>query len=131
MKTVLVVDDNEDLREVAVEALRREGYRVLEAGNGKRALEILAELEQAPSVVLLDITMPVMNGRQFLAALADRPLLASIPVIVLSAIGGEDVRGASRMLRKPVTAEALVGVARQYCGEFGKGALDRPPSRST
>ncbi|MBB3950287.1 hybrid sensor histidine kinase/response regulator [Aureimonas jatrophae] len=80
---VLVVDDDEDARERLRHALERDGWSVSEAGNGREALD---RVEAArPRVILLDLTMPVMDGFSFLDALRSRPEHRDIPVIVLSA----------------------------------------------
>ncbi|WP_062012867.1 response regulator [Aureimonas sp. AU4] len=80
---VLVVDDDEDARDRLRHALERDGWSVSEAGNGREALD---RVEAArPRVILLDLTMPVMDGFSFLDALRSRPRDRDIPVIVLSA----------------------------------------------
>src|SRR5579859_277267 len=81
---ILLVDDDDDLRESLGEILEAEGYGVLEAENGRVALEILQTFTK-PSVILVDFMMPVMDGAQFYRARSNDPAFASIPVIVLSA----------------------------------------------
>ncbi|WAJ27811.1 hybrid sensor histidine kinase/response regulator [Antarcticirhabdus aurantiaca] len=80
---VLVVDDDVDARARIRQALERDGWTVAEAGNGREALERVDA--STPRVILLDLTMPVMDGFAFLNALRARPNGAEIPVIVLSA----------------------------------------------
>ncbi|MBB3997634.1 response regulator [Aureimonas pseudogalii] len=80
---VLVVDDDADARGRVRHALERDGWTVAEAGNGREALERVAA--SPPRVILLDLTMPVMDGFSFLHALRARPDGGDIPVIVLSA----------------------------------------------
>ncbi len=62
---ILVVDDDADIRYALVEALEGEGYGALSAANGLEALEVLRILPKPPSVILLDLMMPVMDGWQF------------------------------------------------------------------
>jgi CheY-like chemotaxis protein len=82
-RTVLVVDDHPDLRLSLQRLLERAGYHVLEAGNGAEGLEQLRRARV--DVVVLDIDMPVMNGRAFLAARTADPDLSRVPVVVYSA----------------------------------------------
>jgi CheY-like chemotaxis protein len=79
---ILVVEDNEDLREGVAAALELEGYLVKTAANGLLALEAVAHAQFA--LILLDITMPVMNGLEFLGAYVQQPGSHS-PIIVTSA----------------------------------------------
>ncbi len=104
--TVLVVDDDDDTRATFSDILRDEGYRVLAAPNGKAALEMVVQ-NPRPDVVLLDLSMPVMNGREFLAAVRSDARLASLPVIVLSADIEQTPKGALHAIRKPVGIAAL------------------------
>lgn len=81
--TILVVEDNEDNRDILVRRLHRDNYQVIEAENGVRALEVLAV--QSVDLVLLDIMMPEMNGYQVLEALRADGRLDDFPVIVITA----------------------------------------------
>jgi PAS domain S-box-containing protein len=80
--SVLIVDDDEDARERVRRTLQRDGWQVREAGNGAEALEILDAAR--PSLILLDLMMPVMDGFAFLRALRGRPD-GNVPVVVLTA----------------------------------------------
>src|SRR5512147_1016187 len=82
--TVLVAEDNEPLRENMLEVLSLAGYEATGAENGARALELLRELEPKPDVIVLDLMMPEMSGWRFREAQLADPLLASIPVVVMS-----------------------------------------------
>lgn len=110
MKTVLVVDD-EALIALALEAvLEDNGYQVLTASNGKKALELLAE--ELPDLVLLDMMMPVMNGPATVEAISADHRLRNLPVIIHSSLSEEAVRSrvanAAAILRKPASAEAVL-----------------------
>jgi class 3 adenylate cyclase len=85
---VLIVDDNQAIRELLSAQLQTEGYRVAVAANGYQALERLKE--EAFDLVLLDITMPSMNGYQVLEHLRADPILRHIPVVVISALDDLD-----------------------------------------
>jgi signal transduction histidine kinase/CheY-like chemotaxis protein/ligand-binding sensor domain-containing protein len=91
-QTVLVVEDEEATRELLRRTLEKEGWRIVEAENGKRALERVAE--GVPEVILLDLMMPEMDGFEFIQALRQRPECRQAPVIVITAkdITAEDRR---------------------------------------
>lgn len=84
---ILVVDDNSDIREILCLALEEGGYPAASASNGEEAMAWL-HCQAAPSAILLDLTMPIMNGYQFLKAKATDPLLANVPVVVMTAVQG-------------------------------------------
>ena len=79
-----MVDDDADIREALAEVLASEGFPVHVAQNGKQALDWL-RLNSDPCVVLLDLTMPVMDGRTFLTIRSTDPSLSKVPVLVISA----------------------------------------------
>lgn len=109
--SVLVVDDDDDLRDSFRDALEDEGYRVLTARNGYEALRTLRS-EPPPAVILLDLMMPVMNGWQFRTAQQLNPKLADIPVVIVTAGLHSDAAtrdlAAHRCLKKPVSVEDLL-----------------------
>jgi CheY-like chemotaxis protein len=113
-RTVLVVEDDPDVQEVVGECLKIHGYNVAQASNGAEALQYLSHLrgDPAPSLILLDLMMPTMNGREFLARRVGYPDLAQIPVVVLTA--ASDPRYELRdlpptsVLRKPFDLEVLL-----------------------
>ena len=108
---VLVVEDDDELRIALHDSLVAEGYDVATASNGREALEVLRHGHR-PAVILLDLMMPVMNGWQFIAAQKDDPLLAPIPVVVLSAVGSHVQNVApldvAAFMRKPFELDALL-----------------------
>jgi CheY-like chemotaxis protein len=116
---ILVVEDNEDLRDTLCELLKRQGYQVVQAGQGREALEHL-RTAPAPALILLDLMMPVMNGREFRAEQLADPALAAIPTVVLSALDEaqqlRDAEGAARHLRKPVDFNQLLQAVRELTG---------------
>src|SRR5882724_1938129 len=86
MCTVLIVDDNEEHREIAREVLTTKGHQIQEAENGKVALDWLRKHPaELPCIALVDLMMPVMDGWDFLAALHREPTWSGISVIVFSA----------------------------------------------
>jgi type II secretory ATPase GspE/PulE/Tfp pilus assembly ATPase PilB-like protein/CheY-like chemotaxis protein len=109
--TVLLVEDEEQLRRVMKDLLEREGYRVAEARDGVQALDQVDRL--APDVIILDLNLPGIDGYSVLAQIRSRPATRTIPVVVLTAKGDEDneVRvfelGADDFITKPFRAKAL------------------------
>jgi chemotaxis family two-component system sensor histidine kinase/response regulator PixL len=112
--TVLLVEDEEDLRETMREALELNGYAVVAACDGQAALEELEHIEHI-CVVLLDLIMPRMNGWDFCARLRERSSLADVPVIVHSSAPTPAPAGATRVLAKPMEFHKLLSVVREYC----------------
>lgn len=107
--TVLLVDDDHDVREAIADVLEAEGYRVLRAVNGREALRLLRGDEQ-PEVVLFDLMMPVMDGWQFRLEQRRDPALAAIPVVALSADSSARAQAvdADAFLEKPVEGHVLL-----------------------
>ncbi len=120
---ILVIEDDQGIRELLVEVLVQEGYQAACAENGERALERLAAGEQA-DVLLLDLMMPVMDGLTFLARLRahPHPRLAALPVIVATA-GGPLLEaraiGAVAVLSKPVDLALLLRTVERACESAG------------
>ena len=118
LKTILIVDDDADLREALTELLQSKGYRVASADDGAKALESLRK-SGAPGLILLDLMMPVMDGYEFIAQRNSDPALAGIPVVVISAgrhPQGSVVPGADEILYKPFEADHLIRIVERFCG---------------
>lgn len=109
---ILVVDDERDIRDTIAELLAEEGYAVEEAGDGAEALAKARDCK--PIVVLLDLMMPGMNGWEFRARQQGDPEIATIPVIVLSALGRVPGVDAAAFLQKPFGLEDLLTVVRRH-----------------
>jgi CheY-like chemotaxis protein len=117
---VLVVDDDESIRTAVSQALREAGYEVNTANNGRQALDWLHQREVHPCVILLDLMMPVMDGRAFREAQLQDPVLAGVPVVVLTADGRAAALKTSPhdvapRLAKPIRLAALLNVIAGYC----------------
>ena len=114
---ILVVEDDDDCREVLCSLLGSEGYRVQAAASGAEALDALARMCEPPRFVLLDLIMPGMSGFEFLCAMRRAPALAATPVVMHSGVGQDLARdaprGVERWLRKPATVDALLEVTRE------------------
>jgi CheY-like chemotaxis protein len=115
---ILVVEDDSATRDVLILILEKEGFTVSGAANGREALERLQWMER-PSLILLDLMMPVMDGWQFREAQKQDPALASIPVVVVSAAGNLPQEIASLdiagYLKKPVGFDEILEAIQRYC----------------
>ena len=115
--TVFVVEDDVDTRDMLGRFLELEGFHVELAANGQQALDRLRD-GLKPSVILLDLMMPVMDGWQFRQQQLRDPEIADIPVVVVSAAGRDRISNvdANAYLTKPVDLEQLLDRVSQYCG---------------
>lgn len=105
-KTVLVVDDERDIRDTLRDALEDEGYLVVTAANGQEALRMLREIGR-PCAMIVDIIMPVMSGTELCAALRGDPVLADIPLIVSTSDPSRAPAG-ELIMRKPIDLDRLI-----------------------
>jgi CheY-like chemotaxis protein len=103
---VLVIDDDPLVRESLADFLDDNGYDALLASNGAEALALLESSSPQPSLIILDLGMPKLNGWQFREKQSSNPRIASIPVIVVTAVASANVTGAT-VLRKPLRLGAL------------------------
>jgi CheY-like chemotaxis protein len=112
--TVLVVEDEKELREMMREALELNGYAVVTAEEGREALEKIESIEHV-CLVLLDLLMPGMNGWEFFMQMRARPEFASVPVVVHSSAPGRAPAGVTRVFRKPVLLDRLLAIVEEFC----------------
>jgi two-component system, chemotaxis family, chemotaxis protein CheY len=113
---IMLVDDDEAIRTALTELLESEGYRVVAAPDGREALACLSRRE-LPQVILLDLMMPGTDGWKFRAEQMVNPALASIPVIVITAVASADRTGnlGVAVLPKPLDTGALLATIRKHC----------------
>lgn len=109
---ILIVDDDRGIRDSLGVVLDSEGLECLTAQNGSEAMELLRRMERQPDLILLDLMMPVMNGRDFRAAQLADPRLAAIPTLVLSAATDAASQATDLAvtghLRKPINLDSLL-----------------------
>jgi CheY-like chemotaxis protein len=113
---ILVVDDDEDLRDTLQGILEDEGYGVVSAANGREALDYL-RANDLPCMVLLDLMMPIMDGWEFIREQEADPALAQLPVVIITAAADGRVSALAprTVLRKPVPFERLISTIQQHC----------------
>jgi CheY-like chemotaxis protein len=114
--TILIVEDERESREFLTEILEFEGFQVAAASNGAEAWEYLHGSHQ-PCMIVLDMMMPVMDGRQFRKLQLKDEELAKIPTVVVSALSSAATAdlAALKAFRKPVDIQALLQVLRANC----------------
>lgn len=115
--SLLIVDDDDDIRDSLAELLSLKGYSVATAANGAEALALLEDVR--PQLILLDLSMPIMSGYQFRAEQRARPAIAHIPIVVMSAADNavEKARDMDSLatLTKPIPFERLAAVIARVC----------------
>ncbi len=123
-KTILIVEDDTDIREALVDVIEYAGYLVSVAANGKIALDLLksreAEGTTLPNLILLDSMMPVMDGKGFLDAIAQEgsKKLSHVPVVVFTAGSATEIKRFTSVvctLGKPIDIDGLLGTIERYC----------------
>jgi len=117
MTAVLIVEDDEGIRDDLRDILADEGYGVAAVSNGREALDYLQS--NRPCVVLLDLMMPVMSGAEFREAQLRSPSIAEIPVVLLSGASsaGDTAQrlGINQFLRKPFALKDLLSTVTAIC----------------
>jgi CheY-like chemotaxis protein len=120
---ILLVEDDEDIRQHLALILERKGYRVASAADGRQALDYLRNAAPPPCVILLDLMMPVMSGWEFREAQRADPRLVSIPVIVLTGHGlataEERALDVAGYLIKPFALDDLLFAVERHCPPRG------------
>lgn len=115
---ILVVDDDNAIRETLRAILEDEGFPVAAAGNGREAL-VQLEAMPLPGLCIIDLVMPVMNGWELCAELARHPSLARVPVLLVSANSNVDAPPAGlqtvHVMRKPISFDRLLEFVELHC----------------
>lgn len=115
---VLIVEDDEDIARNLRDLLEGEGHAVEWASNGREALDYLRASPELPSLILLDLMMPVMDGYQFRKEQEMDARIAWIPVVLMTADGHIEAKkykvGAKMYISKPVEVEAILDAVRRF-----------------
>jgi DNA-binding response OmpR family regulator len=137
---VLIVEDDRETRELVTTVLSVQGFHVVGAEDGLEALHLLRTVRHrapdVPCLVLLDLAMPRLSGSEFRRAQLGDPIVAGVPVAVMSGATDLEQRGqamgAVAIVAKPINCDVLLGVVRRYCSRDGgnlRPAADRLPNR--
>jgi two-component system cell cycle response regulator DivK len=117
-KSVLIIEDNEHVREIFVSMLRSAGYEMLDAGTGTQGIE--KALSAKPNLILLDLDLPDMTGMDTAKAIRKNSTTAHIPIIACSAWSGREWReealqaGMVEYLQKPIPSELIKAKVREF-----------------
>jgi DNA-binding response OmpR family regulator len=117
-KRILIVEDDEAIRQALKELLETEDFEVLTAENGEDALLILERTKNLPSLIVADLMMPVLDGFKFCSILNESHNLKKIPIIIMSADGHvkqkQDATQAVAYLKKPVDIDEVINTINRY-----------------
>ncbi len=115
--TVMIVDDDPDIRDAFRSILEVEGYEVVCAEHGQAALDYLLHGRKQPCMIFLDLMMPVMDGQEFRDRQKQLQGAADIPVVVVTAAGRDRQAGidAAEILQKPISYEKIMHALERYC----------------
>ncbi|AZZ37585.1 hypothetical protein CIK05_12545 [Bdellovibrio sp. qaytius] len=114
---IMVIEDDDDIRELMKSMLEAEGYSSITASNGEEGLELLSTTPEKPCMILLDMMMPIMDGWTFSEEAKKNVKYRNIPLLAVTAFSDqmtlrENFQG---ILRKPIRLDLLLDVVRHYC----------------
>ena len=113
VRRILIIEDEEDIREILKEFFEGEGYEVLTAIHGKDAFRVLEETEK-PNIILVDLMMPVMSGEEFIEKKKVHPHFVGIPTIIMSADYRTKAKAQSLNIKwaisKPLELTSLISI---------------------
>ncbi|RDI61257.1 response regulator [Microvirga subterranea] len=115
---ILIVEDTEDNRRIMRDILTNAGYAVMEAHDGRSAVEMAAALK--PDLILMDIQLPVLSGYEAAARIKEDPTLHYIPIVAVTsyALSGDEEKaraaGCSGYLAKPFSPRQMLAIVREY-----------------
>ena len=112
--TVLIVEDETELREMLRDLLELEGFDVVVASDGGEALLLLPQIEHV-CLVLLDLLMPGMNGWDFFTSLKTSPVYVATPIIVTTSVPRKAPAGADAVISKPLDIDRVLSTVQKYC----------------
>lgn len=119
MKKLLIVEDDQYIRETLKELLEDEGFEVVCSENGQKALALLRSTEKLPNLILLDLMMPIMDGYSFRTEQDQDQRIAGIPVVIMTADGRLEIKKekakACDYLKKPLNIDSVLSVIQKHC----------------
>lgn len=118
-KTILIIEDDNEIRQTMVDVLEDEGFQVLSAENGLEGLKILNQYETAPCLIIVDWMMPILDGDGFRQEQLKSEKFAAVPTVLFSANGQISQKaigaGYEEFIRKPIDLERLFELTSKYC----------------
>src|SRR5215471_3902357 len=111
--SILVVEDDVRALDALTDLLEANGYTVQKAQNGQDALMVAKG--HPPGMILLDLSMPVMDGWEFMRRQRLEPTIADIPVVVITALVSAIPAGAKALVTKPINVTRLMSLVEKYC----------------
>jgi two-component system sensor histidine kinase/response regulator len=111
--SILIVEDDVRALDALTDLLEASGYAVQRAHNGQEAL--LQARAQPPGMILLDLSMPLMDGWEFMRQQRLEPSIAGIPVVVITALVSAVPAGAKALVTKPINVNRLMSLVEKYC----------------
>jgi CheY-like chemotaxis protein len=111
--SILIVEDDVQALDALTDLLKTKGYTVQKAQNGQEAL--FQAKDCAPNMILLDLSMPVMDGWEFMRKQRLEPSIAGIPVVVITALVSAVPAGAKALVTKPINVNRLMSLVEKYC----------------
>ena len=118
---VLIIDDDDDVRDALIALLIHEGYDAAGARSGQAALATMTWQRYVPDVILLDLFMPAMDGEQFHAVLQKHPQWSSIPIVLCTGRPSRVSLSVFGVLEKPFDLEQMLAIVKSACAS-------RPPT---
>jgi CheY-like chemotaxis protein len=115
--SILVVEDDVCELDALTDLLEASGYSVQKAQNGQEAL--IEAKDRPPGMILLDLSMPVMDGWEFMRQQRREPTIADIPVVVITALVSAVPAGAKALVTKPINVNRLMSLVEKYCAPQG------------
>ncbi|HEX9437740.1 MAG TPA: response regulator [Candidatus Limnocylindria bacterium] len=130
--TIMVVEDNDDIRAMYADILGELGYGVISAADGAEALAILDERDIRPSLLIVDLEMPVLRGEGLVECFRARHETADVPLLVVT-VSPERTRNSEAtlglpVLRKPFSLETFTAMVAELARPASVGASSRPPA---
>ena len=111
---VLIVEDDDSIRELYSELLEAEGYEALTSKNGREALALLKNATHLPALIVTDYLMPQMNGLELIEAIQSDERLHPTPIVLISAMNPSCPKGVE-FIKKPLEIETMLKKVNQYC----------------
>lgn len=114
--TIVVAEDDDELRELIADLLEDSGYDVIPAANGKQVTDYLAASETPPAAIVLDLLMPLVSGWEVLRQLRSHPCWTEIPVVAVTGLSRDRPTGVTAVLKKPFPVHELLSILERASG---------------